>query len=178
METMEKKKNDEKRAQQFRAAMKIIEPLTETCCRRTEHWWTFELCVCSKIRQFHLERISRSTSSLTQEYSLGSYHGGDKDVNQITDRDGTLALLQQFTVGTPCDINNKYRTALVRYRCMPGVKTKDAVKLVRVEETQSCMYELDAHVPALCSLPGFTPPAEDNGRLQEIGCYLFNDKKK
>ena len=120
------------------------------CAQKVMGWWTYEFCFKGKLRQFHRDSSSGSSSS---EYSLGIYDDVLNSKNEMTelvqtgkDMDGNY-YAELFTQGTPCDLGGGgKRKTEVRYYC---TKTRTH-SIHTVEETATCQYVMKVRTHLVC----------------------------
>jgi len=142
-------------------AKRMLDNLSGLCFRRTEGWWTYEVCHGDQVRQFHKEKNGDLT-----EFSLGQY---DREGNEALENNGNLlvhdktssrpSLQQVYTDGTKCDLKDTKRTTTVMYTCTQAqlfdMGGSASAGILSILESPSCNYVVVVHVPVLCAHPFF-----------------------
>mmetsp|Transcript_14229 Transcript_14229/g.40269 ORF Transcript_14229/g.40269 Transcript_14229/m.40269 type:complete len:386 (-) Transcript_14229:195-1352(-) len=142
-------------------AKQLLLPLIGQCVRRTEDWWTYELCFERHIRQFHKEKDGRLT-----EFSLGEFGTLDnariEKSGELLSRDPTTlrpVMQQSYSGGTLCDLKEVHRASTVFYLCSAQAQHDSLqatpIGIVSITESPSCNYIVKVHVPQLCDHPYF-----------------------
>ena len=150
-----------------------LKPLKGVCLRFVESWWTYELCVGGKIRQFHAEKKSNNQDDvITMEFTLGKY---DKPRNRNMASDGTAILkkhpyskfLQYYGKGTKCDLTKEPRVVNVEYECSNSQHTY----IMGIVETSTCTYKMSVATPLLCKLKEFDYLKKKDTSHENIRCF-------
>jgi len=146
-------------------AKQMLSTLEGRCFRRTEDWWTYELCYGKYLRQFHKEKSGKET-----EYILGTF---DEVANEELERNGemlshdrstgTPVLLQKFSGGTKCKLNGKKRSAIIHFMCSShqgfAFESQGSIPnptgILSITESPTCFYEVKVQTPLLCGHPFF-----------------------
>ncbi|CAK4983902.1 unnamed protein product [Aphanomyces euteiches] len=159
---------------------------SDSCIRRTEGWWTYELCIGDRMSQFHREQ----NGELTAEFSLGTYNA-DANLASIKSRKSIVseflddtydkpqpAFEEVYEGGTPCDEVGRKRWTRVLMFC-PTLK-KQTPYIISIQESATCSYLLKVAVPSLCEHPYFAK--EEQLRLellsQTIHCVRATEPSK
>ncbi|KDO32874.1 hypothetical protein SPRG_02566 [Saprolegnia parasitica CBS 223.65] len=151
----------------------FLKPLTtaNTCIKRTEGWWTYEVCFGNKISQFRRE----TTGEITAEFSLGQWSAAANDALQANHKailsefmDGTHdkeqpAYEEIYDSGTPCDAVDRSRMTRLLLFC-PTLKTQPPY-IISIQETSTCNYMIKVAAPAVCAHPHF---AKEDRRRAEL----------
>jgi hypothetical protein len=161
-------------------ASALLAPYHGQCIKKKKGWWTHELCLGQKMRQYHKDKKEK----IDQEYLVGSWN---QRMNEKLEADGLAiqeevlmdetgveqqktVFVQQYTDGALCDLTKKPRQVTVWHYC---AKEQYGVVITSVEETNTCQYTVAVVVPALCKHPRFKKNAEDgdeSGSAQTIHC--------
>ena len=150
-----------------------LKPLKGVCLRFVESWWTYELCVGGKIRQFHAEKKSNNQDDvITMEFTLGKY---DKQRNLNMASDGTAVakvhpyskFLQYYGKGTNCDLTKEPRVVNVEYECSNSQHTY----IMGIVETSTCTYKMSVATPLLCKLKEFDYLKKKDTSHENIRCF-------
>ncbi len=101
----------------------VLRPLNGTCVRHVEGWWTYEVCIGQRIRQFHDVGGGRPPE---QDNVIGVY---DWRAGEAVDASRPArAVVQHFTEGSPCSVagaglrDGAPRQAVARFECTPQVR--------------------------------------------------------
>ncbi|OQR99061.1 hypothetical protein ACHHYP_07348 [Achlya hypogyna] len=162
----------------------FLKPLTSTntCIKRTEGWWTYEVCFGDKISQYHREQ----TGEITAEFSLGRWSSAANDALQSNHQamltefmDGTHdkeqpAYEEVYDSGTPCDAVDRTRSTRLLMFC-PLLKSQPAY-IISVQETSTCTYTIKVATPSVCGHPHFAKEDMRRAELsQTIHCVPNED---
>lgn len=115
------------------------------CSVSVDGWWTFELCLFTKVRQFHQEGKVISAESSLGLFSANAARllgpavsGNDTDDNPYHS--------QLLSGGTVCDITGQERSTEIRFFC-----SKDGANFIGpVVEPSTCSYVMSFYTPLLC----------------------------
>lgn len=132
-----------------------------------EEWWTYEVCVGNRIRQFRATKQS-DESQQASGIVLGKFDDeiGNVDQDESGDYD-TFSLanppmrFQRYSKGDRCDITGLERSANVYFRCSrpnrpiasaePFIDTLEPF-IASVVEKATCEYDITVALPAVCAI--------------------------
>jgi hypothetical protein len=147
---------------------RLLAPLNNSCLEHVEGWWTYEVCLGMRVRQFHSEGGGRSV----QDSVIGVYDwaAGEQLARGLPEGgEGAPAIVQRYTHGTPCGIRDGVpREAVVRFECTPGAAGSGSgggeggivahtISLVSIREAPSCVYTLTFGTSLACGHPDVSP---------------------
>lgn len=143
--------------------------LAGACLRHKaeEEWWTYEVCVGSRIRQF---RALKQPGEAQQESGivLGKFDAETSNVDQDDSGDydnfsiaNSPSRLQRFSRGDTCDVTGLERSANVYFRCSRPSRPVSSVEplidslepyIASVVEKATCEYDITVALPAVCAI--------------------------
>lgn len=167
----------------IRKAEELLKPLKNSCFRKTEGWWIYEVCTNEKVRQLHTERQSdpkHESSHLEIEvnsYILGKYDSGISNdpppsANQPGFKKKKKSRHQNHPPGYNLDISDKRPLSLKQtfqwgtpcdltnkpretmLDWSCGAKQK-ATFIEEVQEIATCKYLVKMKTPLLCKINDF-----------------------
>ncbi len=124
----------------------LLAPLRANCLYRMESWWTYELCLNTAVKQFHLDAQSGTRLS---EYVLGRFDAAQSHLQ--VDAEQRL-VRQTYVGGTMCDLNGQARSVEVRFLC--NDKPNGITFVGELQEPSTCKYTLVVVTPLVCELFG------------------------
>ena len=119
--------NPSERTKLVHVAEQLVKPLSNLCFRKTEGWWTYEVCMNEKVRQYHTERRpdplhkGQHINLEVNSYILGKYdtsttNDPPKSANQPPKpgrrKDQDKKKVQPHPAGYNMDISNARPLAL------------------------------------------------------------------
>jgi hypothetical protein len=148
---------------------RLLAPLNNTCIEHVDGWWTYELCLGNKLRQYHPEG-----TKAVQDSTIGQYDWRAGEQLGPAKVGAPPAIVQQYIGGTPCDVRKGMpRTATVRFECMPPATTdgtgassssssskgyaSHALSLLSIKENPTCEYTITFGTPLVCEHPEVSP---------------------
>jgi hypothetical protein len=141
--------------------LRLLAPLNATCIEHVEGWWTYELCLGSRLRQYHRDEAG----AIVQESIIGNFDGeyGQRLEHAVA---GTNAALgQRYGGGSACDIRKgKPREASVRFECSTGTAGSTSISAgsghrvvsvtwLAIRESPTCEYTVHLSTPLACAHP-------------------------
>lgn len=153
---------------EVRRILKLIET---QCFLHYKGWWSYEVCLSHKIRQFH-----KNKDTTLDEFILGHLElieGVPNLTIEDSQKHARKVVTQRFTKGTECDVTGTRRSTTVVFKCFDNV---GFVEIMSLEESVSCGYEIVISLPLLCSLPGFSSSGTmlENVAVQKTICFPEN----
>lgn len=137
----------------------LLRSLNGKCFLVPQGFWSVELCVGDRVRQFHLG--GDNADVVEQEHSLGRCFSDAID----TDPARPPAIVQRYTDGTLCKDAGFNRETFVRFQCSHEA---GAPVVLAVKEPRTCVYEVTIATEEVCAHPLLTPPAEEAGSGPEL----------
>lgn len=141
---------------------KLLEPLylSDSCLRKTEGWWTYEVCLGRYIRQYHKEADGTSSG----EYVLGEFDDEANEKLEASEEAITSELwimngqeishrvfIEKYSAGSVCPETGAPRTATLVFFCSSGHHNY----IVGVKEDRTCGYQVQIATPLICAHPLF-----------------------
>lgn len=135
------------------------------CFYRQDGWWTYEFCYGGHVSQKHYntEKSKNGDYTVADEFVLGYYDRKvdlerRKNISVVSTAD--VAFTQLYTNGTVCDVTNKPRQVLIKFRCTEDtimlqgrsklVTSDELTILSSVREVELCVYEIEFFNNAIC----------------------------
>ena len=147
--------------------------LRGSCLRRKAQgdWWTYEVCVGSKVSQYHAAAKTKGDVTKTKEeeasgFNIGLFSGEEETLLERNFRSlggpawrqGFQTKVQHYTNGHLCDLTKTNRSASVHFRCDPETRAssspnnKKMPSISSIVESMTCEYDILVSLPAVCSL--------------------------
>lgn len=163
--------NDPSLCQSLPSIQRLLAPIHNVCLERVENWWTYELCIGNRLRQYHDEN-----GKPVQESIIGIYDVEYGEKLQTVGVATAAAVLQHYHNGSPCDIRNGVpREAIVKYECMPNIGNMGStpanlnpvggvigegmhqLALLGIQEGPTCVYTFRIATALVCEYPDISP---------------------
>lgn len=166
----------------------LLKSYTGKCFVRVDGWWTYEFCYGKHVVQKHLIPPDRDPYPGEKEdiYVLGIW---DEELDQKRRKEsvdlskGDGAFTQLYVNGTECEVGGRKRKAVVKYLCKDeavalgsAVATAELNLLRKVNEIQTCVYEVEFMGAAICQHAAY----RDRSRrgMREIRCEMEDQNEK
>lgn len=142
---------------------RLMAPLNNTCIEHIDGWWTYEICLGMRLRQYHNEG-----GKVVQESIIGLYDWQYGEQLQKAGVGTSPAITQRYHKGSACvgpDVTHgKPREATLRFECTPaasggagGTGHIAAVSLLGIKEMPTCVYTITFGSPLMCQHPDVSP---------------------
>ncbi len=143
-----------------------ISGLRGTCVTKKTGWWTYELCHFADLKQYHEEKgkidaVQNWKLGVVQPPAdLGVFSPAASTVTNGVTLHTRARVVHPFADGKICDETKKPRAGEVHYECRGSASSKASKPAItEILEPSTCFYHISVHVPALCAIPEFKPPA-------------------
>ena len=146
-----------------------ISALRGQCVTKKTGWWTYEVCHFADLKQYHeeggkIDAVQNWKLGVVQPPAhLGAFSQAASTVTNGVTMHTRARVAHPFADGKICDETKKPRAGEVHYECRGADSKSSNVKslpyIADILEPSTCFYHISVHVPALCSIPEFKPPA-------------------
>eukprot|EP01095_Lingulamoeba_sp_RSL-Kostka_P002325 TRINITY_DN13178_c0_g1_i1.p1 TRINITY_DN13178_c0_g1~~TRINITY_DN13178_c0_g1_i1.p1 ORF type:complete len:287 (+),score=48.97 TRINITY_DN13178_c0_g1_i1:136-996(+) len=171
-DVLENLNNKEKQQQIKKQINDKIWPIKNNCMKRSNKWWTYELCMNSHLKQYHVEadfEIEVVIGIVNKEYN--EEQKKDKPILNTFEyppdsSEENIYYSEYLSDGDICDLTNEPRTAEIRYVCFDTKRSY----IYDVIEPEPCSYIVIVNISSLCSTSLFN---QDSGSsMRSVSCKI------
>jgi protein OS-9 len=143
----------------------VITALRNHCVTKKTGWWTYELCHFGDLKQYHeeggkIDAVQNWKLGIVQPPSqLGAFTPAASTVTNGVTLHTRAKVAHPFVNGKICDETKKPRAGEVHYECRGSASATSRPAIIEILEPSTCFYHISVHVPGLCAIPEFKPPA-------------------
>lgn len=168
---------------------RLLSGLNQSCIEHVDGWWTYELCLGIRLRQYH-----NDAGKAVQDSIIGVYDwraGESVDTGKIG---APPALVQKYSGGSPCDVRSGLpRQASVRFECVAPEAAEGGgsgssgstasarysgshtLSLLSIKENPTCEYTISFGTALACQHPAVSPAASQHKQPPPATVYCLPD---